>query len=323
MWQAIAYVSSGLTLAAFVAAVIARILKSKLEERERLIRAADGADRADLVRNALEFFNVEAADLTKEQQFKIALEQIEARGRRFAISAAVICFLAVVAALATAFAIALNPARDQQATASRADKLAGVDPALVGSWNGVGGIENFEIQLHFDFAADGGLSRRYVIDERGAIETTPETLTINAGRAVMTGQWKYALNGPDLLKLSSPTDPTTFQLLLQSAHGASTEFTRVGASEYPNDALVGAWRTSLLLSGVDWDWSIEIGRERNFHSHLEARDERGRIAAAVGKWEMTSDWSTAPIEGTYRIVSPGAAQFNIWPFGLIALKRAP
>lgn len=108
MWEAIAYVSSGVTLTAFLAAVVAWSYKAKTEERERLIRAAKPEQRADLVRNALEFFHVDATRLNRDQQFALAIEQIHARAQRFKIAAAVICFLALVAAAIAAYAIATS-----------------------------------------------------------------------------------------------------------------------------------------------------------------------------------------------------------------------
>ncbi len=105
MWQAISYVTSGLTLLAFAYSVIAWIYKTKSEERERLIRIAKEEQRAELVRNALEFFHVETKGLTKEQQYNLALEQIQSRAQRFRITAAVVCFIALITAIITAFAI--------------------------------------------------------------------------------------------------------------------------------------------------------------------------------------------------------------------------
>lgn len=105
MWEAIAYVSSGFTLAAFVTAVIAWVLKEKSEEKGRLISAADNEVKAKLVRDALEFFHVEIGNLTKEQQFKIALEQIRNRANRFKTIAILIGFLAIVAASLSAYSI--------------------------------------------------------------------------------------------------------------------------------------------------------------------------------------------------------------------------
>ena len=58
-WEAIKYVSSGVTLLAFIAAIILEIYRRNLLSRERLIELAPGDQRAKLVRATLqEFFDV-------------------------------------------------------------------------------------------------------------------------------------------------------------------------------------------------------------------------------------------------------------------------
>jgi phage terminase Nu1 subunit (DNA packaging protein) len=320
MWEAIAYVSSGITLAAFIAAAISWIIKSKSEVNERLIRTAKESDRGELVRNALEFFHVETADLTKAQQFKISLEQIQARGQRFKITTAAICFLAVVAASVAAYAIRQSTPPTMARSSDHLDQNEPLDSGIVGSWESVGRIGDFEFQLLFKFDRDGWFSRRYVADEGGYIERGQDTLNIKAGKGLTTAEWKYAFRGTELLKLSANGEPTFFELMLVSAHGNWTEFTRVGTSD-SQDVLAGKWKTSFLSNGANWDWTIEIGSERNYHSHLEADDE-GRITTADGEWEMTSNWSTEPIDGSYRVLSSTALDFHIWPFGSLTLSRS-
>jgi hypothetical protein len=122
MWPAIAYVSSGLSLAAFLAAAIAWILKTKSEERERLIRTANESDRAPLIQDALEFFHVDSAGLTKQQQFEIVLEQIKGRGQRFRLTTVAICFLALLAACVAAFAITRNSRESSPSSVSTANE---------------------------------------------------------------------------------------------------------------------------------------------------------------------------------------------------------
>lgn len=109
MWEAISYVSSGLTLVAFIVAVAAWLYKSQSEVRGQLIREAAENRRAELVQNALEIFHVETSGLTKEQQSRIALEQIAARTKRFRTVAIVVCFLALVAGGVSVFAITYAP----------------------------------------------------------------------------------------------------------------------------------------------------------------------------------------------------------------------
>ncbi len=105
MWEAIAYVSSGFTLAAFVTAAAVWILKGKSEEKGRLISLADNESKVKLVQNALEFFHVEIGNLTKEQQFIVAMEQIRNRADKLKTIALLIGFLSIIAASLSAYAI--------------------------------------------------------------------------------------------------------------------------------------------------------------------------------------------------------------------------
>lgn len=105
MWGSIALVSSGFALSAFIAAAIVKLYAIKTRERAELIRSASDDNRINLVRDALEFFRVDTASLTKAQQFQIALEQIRARGSRFNHTAIVICFLALLASGVSVFSL--------------------------------------------------------------------------------------------------------------------------------------------------------------------------------------------------------------------------
>lgn len=105
MWESIQYVTSGLTLVAFGIAVAAWLYKSNFEAKERLIQSATESQRADLVRQTLEFFDVNTDGLTKENKFRLALEQIHARRERFRITAIVVCVIAFILASVSAYAI--------------------------------------------------------------------------------------------------------------------------------------------------------------------------------------------------------------------------
>jgi hypothetical protein len=187
------------------------------------------------------------------------------------------------------------------------NKLAVVDSALVGSWESVGTVEKNELQLRFEFSPDGRFSRQYFIEDGGVVEMDQDNFKLKGRSALATIVGKYPVADTDTLTLS--------------ALGASREFERVGTGNYPRDALVGVWKTSLLFQGANWDWTIEIGREKNYHFHLEARDE-GRFTAAEGQWEMISKWDIRPIVGTYRVFARSDPLLDIWPFGTITLRRS-
>jgi hypothetical protein len=104
-WQVIQYVSSGFTLCAFIVAVVAAVINRLADSRLKSIQSASEADRAGLVQAELEFFNVNTQNLTKEQQFTLAVHQIQARAKRFFTIAVVVILLALIGASLTAYAI--------------------------------------------------------------------------------------------------------------------------------------------------------------------------------------------------------------------------
>lgn len=109
MWNAIASVTSGLTLLAFLAAVGAFVFRSRLLQQVRMIQSAKEADRVQLVQNALEVFHVDASKLTRQDQYRIAMEQIRLRAQRFKISAIVVTIFAFIGGGAAILSIAGDP----------------------------------------------------------------------------------------------------------------------------------------------------------------------------------------------------------------------
>src|SRR5580700_10050679 len=94
-WEAIKYVSSGVTLVAFIAAIVLAIYRRTLLSRERLIELAPADERAQLVKSTLqEFFDVKTDRLSEDHAYDLAMEQIRARSRRYLINALI--FLAIL-----------------------------------------------------------------------------------------------------------------------------------------------------------------------------------------------------------------------------------
>lgn len=122
MWEAIPYVTSGLTLVAFLAAIAAWACRRVVTRQERLIRTAPDQSRAQLVRDALEFFNVDPAGLTREQQYEIALRQINARAERFRITAIVVIIVTVLGGAVSGYAIFRTPVASPSGSGERAEK---------------------------------------------------------------------------------------------------------------------------------------------------------------------------------------------------------
>jgi hypothetical protein len=105
MWEAIKYVSSGLTLVAFILAAAAWTYKGTSERTLSLIETAKEVDRSQLIRSALEVVDVDTAGLSNAQRYELTIALIRARAERFRITAAVVCVLALILAAVSVYAI--------------------------------------------------------------------------------------------------------------------------------------------------------------------------------------------------------------------------
>jgi hypothetical protein len=123
MWPAIQYVTSGLTLSAFIIAAVVWLLGKQSRAARDRIALAPEADRPKLVAKTLEGFDVDTTNLTREQQYDLAMKQIKARIERFRIIGSIVVVLGVLGAV-TAYAISKRPpeqnlAQEQKAAQER------------------------------------------------------------------------------------------------------------------------------------------------------------------------------------------------------------
>jgi len=299
MWNAIPYVTSGITLVAFIAAIAAWTYKSKLDERQRLIRTAPEGDRGPLVRNALEFLNVDTAELTKQQQYNIALEQIHARAQRFKITAALIGFLAFIAAGVTLYVTEFSGRRG-----SNDSEVKRADPNMVGFWAGAAYFNGREMQLRFHVGPNGEFSRRYFRDGAGTVDPAAGMLIDNNPREKL----RFTLADSNSLILSDAELALRFDLK------------RVGSIEDAQQLIIGKWKGSLFFQGAWWETTLEVGMDRRYRSHTEAVDE-GKISAANNKFDLISRWHPTPISGTYTLLSPTRLSINLYGFDDVTLQR--
>jgi hypothetical protein len=130
-WSAIAYVSSGLTLIAFIVAVAAWVHSNNILGVERRIKLAPAQDRAALVEQTLEFFRVDTTKLTRAQQYDLAIRQIEGRAQRFRTVARVVTVVAVVAGGVAVYALSRPPIPVRDATIDSLSSIDFVGPARV------------------------------------------------------------------------------------------------------------------------------------------------------------------------------------------------
>ena len=105
MWRAITYVTSGLTLVAFVVAASAWAFRTIILQKERQIKLAPENERSVLIRDALEFFSINTTGLTSKQQYNLAVKQVHARAMRFRTTAVVVTIVAGLTAGVATFAL--------------------------------------------------------------------------------------------------------------------------------------------------------------------------------------------------------------------------
>jgi len=89
-------VTTPIALVAFALAVFFGACKILLGYRRKVIASLPATDRAEVVAKTLRLFHVDTARLSRAQQHHLALEQIRAREKRFALMLALAAFLAVV-----------------------------------------------------------------------------------------------------------------------------------------------------------------------------------------------------------------------------------
>ncbi len=109
VWQAIPYVTSVLTLIAFIVAALLLAYRSRLQHRANIIRSAPQEKRIEAIAITAEFFRVDVSDLPPKQKEEIVLAQIRMRARRDLVLAS----LAVAIAFLLA-AVAIVEIRDHR-----------------------------------------------------------------------------------------------------------------------------------------------------------------------------------------------------------------
>lgn len=82
MNAAIPYVTSGLTLVAFLAAAIAYVWRANLKSAEKRIESAPAEDRQQIIETIAEWIGVDLGDIPKNQRTAIVLKQLEIKGDR-------------------------------------------------------------------------------------------------------------------------------------------------------------------------------------------------------------------------------------------------
>ena len=116
--------------------------------------------------------------------------------------------------------------------------------------------------------------------------------------------------------LFADADTMTLQWLM-----LSTTYKRKGTAA-AGDPFVGTWIGSTFLVGLNWDAQMQIWNDKSVRSVTETK-ESGTIDFKDGKWSGMSSWTSGPVAGFYRNVTPDSFEITVVPFGWITLKRVP
>jgi hypothetical protein len=112
MWEALKYVTGGISLVAFAIAAIIWLRKSNRDSLERSIAHADKKDLPKVIAVALDRIVVETGGMIDEEKRRVLLAKIRADSVRDKQKAIVICVLAALVAAVAALAISREHAQD-------------------------------------------------------------------------------------------------------------------------------------------------------------------------------------------------------------------
>jgi hypothetical protein len=180
-----------------------------------------------------------------------------------------------------------------------------VDPGVIGEWEYTTEFMGHDLHLRFLFRPDGTFERREYFDERGTWEAKD-------------GKWTKTVSGKGVVDQGTYTfadaDTMTLQWLM-----LSTTYKRKGTAT-AGDPFVGTWIGSTFLVGLNWDAQMQIWNDKSVRSVTETK-ESGTIDFKDGKWSGMSSWTSGPVAGFYRNVTPDSFEITVAPFGWITLKR--
>jgi hypothetical protein len=105
MWDAIGHVTTGVTLVAFLAAAAVTAYRAYLKSSITSIEALPPDQRGPALARQLNAFGIDARNLTRAQQFEIAVSEVSLRSRRLLIIAATVVVISLICCAVAIFAL--------------------------------------------------------------------------------------------------------------------------------------------------------------------------------------------------------------------------
>ena len=108
MWHVVPQITTGLSLVALIAALTLYAYRSKLKHRRDVINTLPRQQRAEVITKELNTFGVDAKNLTNEQQYNLAIRQLDLRAQKSAIGAIIAAVAMLVFGGVAIFAISTS-----------------------------------------------------------------------------------------------------------------------------------------------------------------------------------------------------------------------
>lgn len=96
MWEAIGQVSTGITLLAFIVAASVSAYRLQLRSRIKTIEAVAPSERGKLLEKELNSFGIKAENLSRTQQYEIALRELNLRARKLSAITLVVILMTLI-----------------------------------------------------------------------------------------------------------------------------------------------------------------------------------------------------------------------------------
>jgi hypothetical protein len=154
MWDVVGKISTGFALLAFIAAVVAGLYRASIKGQIGTLKALPPADRVQVVTQTLNTFGIKAENLTREQSYNLALQELSIKDQRFKVLALVVVVLALIFAAIAAYTVYNRDTNGKQASSVIPnDALPAIVASATKDWRGLveshqQTIRNLERQHH-------------------------------------------------------------------------------------------------------------------------------------------------------------------------------
>lgn len=196
----------------------------------------------------------------------------------------------------------------QTPSATLPPAAATFDPALIGKWAYVTTVLDAEVHVEFSLDRVGRYTFRKFIEWDGALELKEGTAIVKDTKKKTPSTATYSFASDDQLNWR----PGDFPIAMN--------YRRVGGERLADKPIVGKWRGTTNLLGLNWDANWEIRPDLSYHLLFENADE-GIFKASNGEWEANSDLARSQGKGIYRRVTPQSFEMSDPYFQMLKFER--